>query len=97
MARFSLNATILADLFGFRSDDAWRRRRFGFGRFADERRTSPFFLECLAKIARLRIGRPSIDRQSLRTFQINCQPYERAKTRKARGAVPAGQEFVFAN
>lgn len=58
--RLGLKAVIFAGLFIFRqSVEAFalerRRNRFGLGRFADDRRAPVFRVECLAKIARLRI------------------------------------------
>ncbi len=33
-----------------RKGDRWRRKRLGRGRFACDRRISPFLFECLAKV-----------------------------------------------
>jgi hypothetical protein len=58
--RLGLRTVIFADLFIFRQEvkalaDAERRSCLGLGRFVDDRRALVFRVECLAKIARLRI------------------------------------------
>ncbi len=58
--RLTLKAVIFAGLFIFRQEvkalaGAERRSRLGLGRFVDDRRALVFRVECLAKIARLKI------------------------------------------
>ncbi len=72
-------------------------RRLGLlrlSRCADDCRLPPLRFECLAKIIRLDLTK-TFDLPRGYGSTTNCRPGRRAA--KARGAVPAGQEFVFAN
>ena len=64
--------------------DETRRARLALSRRADDCRLPPLGFECLAKV--------SVVKDLTETF--DPLPLRAGKT---RGAVPAGQEFVFAN
>src|SRR5437660_10486535 len=99
--RLTLRAAIPSGFFRFfrevkaRLDTPRRRWRWlRLSRCADDCRLPPLRFECLAKIIRLDLTK-TFDLPRGYGSTTNCRPGRRAA--KARGAVPAGQEFVFAN
>src|SRR5205814_956363 len=62
---------------------------------ADDRRLPALCFECLAKFVRLRIWTKAFCPATRQLMTPMCRARRRAG--KTRGAVPAGQEFVFAN